>query len=643
MTDKTDKTDTPGTGQAKPAGESSAPKKPSALVDLKATAVAAKDAGAAKPGGDPNAPKADEKGEAKPAQASSPSGSDRLGAQSADPPWRAIRKSATEPAGASRAGPEKPSSKSGGKFPGLFTHLAAGVAGGFLALLGAETIGPQLGLTGAPWTEQTSELQRRLAAVEQTATGRTAAAAELGPKLEAAERRLAGLDDLRTTVNQLAEGRLAGLDDLSTTVNQLREAHAALREAQGKLAGNTQALEERLSKPDAANEVGTRVTKLEETLAAISAAATNDPQSGVPQLAAITGKLNDLQAALNTQLPELRTSLTQEINSRVTPVAAASEAARSKLSDLESTLNTQLAALRTSLTQEIDARVAPIAEASEAASTGTQRIDRELASAKENAARLAQQVEALIGAANQLEQTVRTAGEERTGLRGALEALKGSVTAQLVNIARLPDVNKAIEPITSKVTALEETLQGVVKSEDERKAHAGRILLALELANLRRALDGGGPYAAALAEVKKFAGGNVDLAALERSKDEGVPTPAELQSEFRAVSRAVLDAEAMPADASVVDRLLMGAKSIVDVRRTDHGADETGPEAILGRMEKALKDGKPADALAAAQQLSPKARAAAKPWLDKLEARSAVDRAIVHIEDQLKASLAGKG
>ena len=59
-------------------------------------------------------------------------------------------------------------------------------------------------------------------------------------------------------------------------------------------------------------------------------------------------------------------------------------------------------------------------------------------------------------------------------------------------------------------------------------------------------------------------------------------------------------------------------------------------------MEAALADGKLAEVLAQAQKLPPKAAEPAGPWLAKVEARAAVDRALSGIEDQLKASLSGK-
>ena len=90
-----------------------------------------------------------------------------------------------------------------------------------------------------------------------------------------------------------------------------------------------------------------RVAKLEEQLNDMSTAAAKDPQSGrLPQLAALTGKVVDL----------------------------------------ESTINTQLDALRKSVTQEVDSRLATTNETSEAAKSGTVRIDRDLAALKTRAA-----------------------------------------------------------------------------------------------------------------------------------------------------------------------------------------------------------------------------------------------------------------
>jgi hypothetical protein len=145
--------------------------------------------------------------------------------------------------------------------------------------------------------------------------------------------------------------------------------------------------------------------------------------------------------------------------------------------------------------------------------------------------------------------------------------------------------------------------------------------------------------------VKKAAGDKPDLklnlVPLERYMRDGVPTTSDLTNSFRKVSYAMLDAEAEPADASIVDRLLSGARSIVRVRKAGPGADDTSVEATVTRMDTALKEGRLAEVLEQGKKLPPKAALAGEDWLRQVEARQAVDQAMADIEGQLKASLAG--
>jgi hypothetical protein len=164
-------------------------------------------------------------------------------------------------------------------------------------------------------------------------------------------------------------------------------------------------------------------------------------------------------------------------------------------------------------------------------------------------------------------------------------------------------------------------------------------MLALELANLKRAIDRGEPFAAELERAKRVGGFVIDFTPLERYMLDGVPSLQELVQAFRKVANAMLDAEAEPADASLLDRLLAGARSIVRVRKAGHAADDTSLEAIIGRMEAALKEGRLPEVLAQAKKLPPKAALAGEDWIRKVEARAAVDKAMADVEVTLKASL----
>jgi hypothetical protein len=587
----TDKKDDPAK-EAPRTGETAGPKKPYATLDLKATEVTPKEAGAtgagagsSKPGAATSSASSGPAAAGAAAGRAEPQGAASAGAGSRGP---AAQSPGSKPGAGqsdarspeSRATPDATTSASAttptgarrtGGIGSVLSHLAAGLAGGAVVLVGTQMIG-----TGSGRDAGGTEMQRRLAALEQGAKTQ-AGAPELAKKLAAVEERLGRVDELGRTV-------------------------AATAEAQGKLEAETKAMGEKIGATTTPEGTEARLAELEERLQSLAAMAEADPQAGrIPQLAALTGKIADLESALPNQIN----------------------------------------ALRSGLTQEIESRFAPISEASEAAKSGTARLDRDVAALKTDTARLAQRMEALKADNDRFAQSLRAVQEETGALRSGLDGLKPDLDAKLQSLAKPADVAAAVAPVSAKLAALEERVQGVAKAEDERRANAERIVLALELANLKRVIDRGQPYAAELADVQRAAAGRVDLAALERNKSEGVASLADLQREFRPVAHAMVDAQSQPVDGSVMDRLLAGAKSVVRVRKVSHSADDTTVEAIAGRMEAALEDGRLGDVLAEAKALPPPSAAAARDWLAKVEARHAAGQAIAAIETQLKSSLAG--
>jgi hypothetical protein len=251
--------------------------------------------------------------------------------------------------------------------------------------------------------------------------------------------------------------------------------------------------------------------------------------------------------------------------------------------------------------------------ANELARSGSARFEGELSALRTDAGRLAQR----------------------------LDTLKGEVEERLKGTAKAAD----LASLSTGLASLERDVQTFLKGEADRTAsataNATQMLVALELANLKRAIDRGERYAEELARAKKLGGFTLNFAALERYMNEGAAAPPELAKSFRKVANAMLDAEAEPADATLMDRLLSGARSIVRVRKAGHAADDASLEAIIGRMEAAVKDGRLAEVLANAKKLPPKAALAGEDWVKKVEARQAVEQAMVEVEAQLKASLGG--
>ena len=329
---------------------------------------------------------------------------------------------------------------------------------------------------------------------------------------------------------------------LRSRVDEMGRSLGALGDTQAKLARDTKAIESKVgSSQEMPQELVARLTKLEEMLGAMPS---TDPSGQSPQLAALAGRLAELQKAMR--------------------------------------------------------------DAGETTRTGIARFDSELSAIRTEAGRLAQR----------------------------LDGLKGEVEERLKGAAKAADVS----PLTAKLAALERDLQTFNASEADRNANASRIVLTLELANLKRAIDRGERYADELARAKRV-GASFNFTALERYMLEGVPAPAELAKAFPKAANAMLDAEAERADASLLDRLLAGARSIVRVRKTGHAAEDTSAEAVVGRMEAALKEGRLAEVLANAKTLPPKAALAGEDWVKKVEARLAVERALADVEAALKSSL----
>ena len=75
------------------------------------------------------------------------------------------------------------------------------------------------------------------------------------------------------------------------------------------------------------------------------------------------------------------------------------------------------------------------------------------------------------------------------------------------------------------------------------------------------------------------------------------------------------------------------------MRKVSQIADDISVEAVVARMEAALKEDRLGDVLAEAKTLPPRVQDVARDFLAKVEARNAVDGALATVEAQLKASL----
>ncbi len=582
----------------RPGAPTSAGKRPHATLDLHATEVEIKAAGSTPAIDDTKTDaKASAAGSAKPSATATSGGSASAPTGSASASSSAAPKSSSaggKPSGGSGGAAKPPPPRAGGSGSGgagsknsgvgrFFSLIAAAVLGGIVTLLGADFAADELGF-GARGTAAPGEMQavaRRLAALEKTTSQKGAG----------------------QTAKQLTE-QLAGTVARIEKLEAVAKTVTGLAAAQKGLLAKSDAMAAKLTAGGGGkSDAGGRIAKLEETLSAMRAAASADPsKSGrLPQLAGITGKLNDLEAALTSRLQALRVELSEHVRQ-------------------------QLAAVREVAAQAV---------------AGSQRLDRDVQGLRGNDHKVDQSLVAVKVSAQRLAGAVKAVRDEAGALRAGLDALKLDIDGRFKSVARISDVKSAIQPVSERLTRFQAGLKQVVSHDQDRQANAARIILALELSNLRRALDRGRGFGVELAEVSKAGGGKLKLAALAKYQKDGVPTLDVLQRGFPGVAGAALDATRSSGEGSVLDRLVAGARSIVRVRRIDHKPEDTSSEAVIARMEAHLKARHLAGVLEEAQRLPEKSRDAIKSWLDKIAARQSVDTEIAKIESTLKGSLGG--
>jgi hypothetical protein len=450
--------------------------------------------------------------------------------------------------------------------------------GGFFSHLVAGVVGGVLAFLALQWVIPELGLE--------TASSRFANdTSSLSERLAALERKtskIASASDLTTVT-----GRVADLEKTAETI-------PALTDSQKRLVAETKAALASAASDSGSTEIIDRVGKLEDKLKALADAGANDPNpSRIEQLAGLTAKVTDLETSLSTQLSALRANLTKDVDNRVQAAAVASETAQA----------------------------------------GTQRLDKDVAGLKADTARIEASVDANKNAAARVAADLKTAQEKTAEVATALETLKA-------NVSKPADVAAAVAPLAERTAALESSIHDVVQSEGARQKTAEQVVLALQLQNLKRLIDSGQQYSAQLAEIERLAAGSLDLTALKDLQSTGAPTLADLKTEFRPAANAAMDAETGNQNTGVMDRLWAEAKSVVRVRRIDLKPDDKSTEAVLGRMQVALNDGRLSDVLEMSKELPEASQDAARPFLHRLNARVGIDSTLAQLEAQLKSSIA---
>lgn len=273
----------------------------------------------------------------------------------------------------------------------------------------------------------------------------------------------------------------------------------------------------------------------------------------------------------------------------------------------------------------------------------------------EQVAQLRRRVEALQGAATELDRKATAASE--AAAKAGVAAQAATARANEVAAAQAPEpgaiaglnaqaqraeaavnaVGQQLERATARIGTVESLAKAAAAPSPQALA-AARIVLA---ERVHSALASGQPFAGDVAALAKGGGAPEQLAALNAVAASGAPTKDALLSQLRA-HRAMFAREIMPASAGWQDRLLGLASRIVSIRPVgDTGAND--PATLPIRLETAIARGDIVTAAALWGQLPEPARRASADFGGALQKRAAADAAIAKIAQDAVAALGAAG
>ncbi len=215
------------------------------------------------------------------------------------------------------------------------------------------------------------------------------------------------------------------------------------------------------------------------------------------------------------------------------------------------------------------------------------------------------------------------------------EAVQAEIASQMAPVSeRLAGLERTQNEKASEVT---ERLTGIERTQNERASDARTAAITIALTNLERAVTEGKPFATELTAIESLSSEKLPVSELSPYKDAGVPSLAQLQREFLETVRDAIVQHYHGKAESFLDEVLSRARGAVQVKPVGSTGDTV--EAVLGRMEKALKAGDLKGALTESAALEGPAKEELKTWLQHAQARAAADEAVRKTDQELLASL----
>lgn len=226
--------------------------------------------------------------------------------------------------------------------------------------------------------------------------------------------------------------------------------------------------------------------------------------------------------------------------------------------------------------------------------------------------------------------------EMSAGTAEAQQGLNQEIADRFVALessnASLADLPNQVQELRSALDTLGQSLasqqQSIAKLEEGMAQIGGPqevAARAVAAAALKSDIDRGVPFAATLSVMQQFMPGNPSLEALSAYATKGVPTAAQLQQGFDALTAEILTASNPVPEDNLSARLVAGLKSFVTVKPRSR-IDGTTPLAIASQISDSLKNGELGSAADLWNTLPQEGQAVSQLWKDQLMARIEADR-----------------
>jgi hypothetical protein len=231
--------------------------------------------------------------------------------------------------------------------------------------------------------------------------------------------------------------------------------------------------------------------------------------------------------------------------------------------------------------------------------------------------------------------------EEVSAVAAKLDAVKGQLSSELEKAGKsLANAETNIKQATEQMAALGQRVDSLETSLNTPRKDEQRVARAMAVAGLKSAIDNGGNFSDALTLFEGLTDNPQSVASLKEYADSGIPDLSSLTTSFAPLSDKIIGAATPKNNDGVMGRFLTNARSLVKVKSI--GAIEgNSVEAIVSRIEAALKNADLAVATKEWETLPDTAKTISTGWINQVKARSQANALITNLLKQFMTGTTG--